>query len=322
MKCSIVIRCFNEEEHLPRLLEGIRQQTVSPSEIIVVDSGSTDATLKVARCGGARVVQIAQQEFSFGRSLNQGAEVAIGDLLVVVSAHTYPASSRWLEALLEPFTDPRVALVYGCQRGDHRTKFSEHQLLRQWFPDEPCLDQRHPFCNNANTAIRRSIWNRIPYDENLPGLEDIHWAKRALQAGYRLVYRPDAPIIHVHEENYGKIYHRYRREAMALRVVSPWERMRLSHSLSLMFNAMRSDWQEALRQGVFPRVFWSILCFRSAQYWGAYQGLRWRGEWTSDLRARLYYPVGYRASSSSVRAEHFPVEEQPVGVPAARADAD
>jgi rhamnosyltransferase len=48
MKVSIVIRSYNEEEHIGRLLSGITRQTIKDLEIIIVDSGSTDATLSIA----------------------------------------------------------------------------------------------------------------------------------------------------------------------------------------------------------------------------------------------------------------------------------
>jgi rhamnosyltransferase len=301
MRASIIIRCLNEARHLPRLLTGLHRQSLAPHEVVVVDSGSTDGTVEVAERGGARIVRIAPSEFSFGRSLNRGAAAATGDFLVVVSAHTYPVSDQWLERLLTPFSDPRTALVYGSQRGDERTKFSEHRIFQQWFPDESCDDQRHPFCNNANAAVRRDRWEEIPYDEEIAGLEDIHWAKQALGRGWRVVYRADAAVVHVHEETYAQIHRRYRREAMALSVISPAERMSLGHGLSLLTHAIGGDLAEAWRQGMLSRAAASIVAFRIAQYAGAYRGLRWRGDVTDELRARLYYPRHYRAARRSRR---------------------
>src|SRR5438552_9492978 len=96
-KVSIIIRCHNEEEHIGRLLSGILQQTIKDVEIILVDSGSTDATLSIARRYPVRILHIAPQEFSFGRSLNRGCEAAEGELLVFASAHVYPLYKDWLE---------------------------------------------------------------------------------------------------------------------------------------------------------------------------------------------------------------------------------
>ena len=296
MVCSVVIRCFNEAEHLPGLLEGIRRQTVPRVEVIIVDSGSTDSTVAIARKWEARILHISQQDFSFGRALNQGVAAATGDIVVFASAHTYPISNQWLELLLQPLEHSDVALVYGGQHGDHRTKFSERQIFRQWFPEVSCWDQRHPFCNNANAAIRRALWNEMRYDEEMPGLEDIHWAKRALERGYKIVYRHEAAVAHIHQERYGEIYHRYHREAMALRMISPWERIGLRNTVSLMVRAMASDMAEARKQDVLGWTAWSIIRFRAAQYLGAYRGSQWHGRLTGALRTRLYYPRGYRAA--------------------------
>ena len=70
MNCSIVIRAYNEEKHIGRLLEGIRHQTLKDVEIILVDSGSTDSTITIAESFDARIIHIRSEEFTFGRSLN------------------------------------------------------------------------------------------------------------------------------------------------------------------------------------------------------------------------------------------------------------
>jgi len=290
MTCSLIIRCYNEERHLPRLLEAVERQSVQPLEVIVVDSGSTDSTVRIAKEYGARVLHIARHDFSFGRSLNLGAETARGEYLVLASAHVYPLNQRWIEGLLAPFTNQSVAMVYGGQRGVERSKFSEHQIFKQWFPPLSSPDQAHAFCNNANAAIKRSVWTTLRYDENLPGLEDIHWAKRALERDLKIVYQADAIVAHVHEESYLQIFRRYQREAIGLRAIFPWEAMTRRQALSLYVSSVRADLAQAHRSGKFRQVFRSVMAFRAAQYWGAYCGLNWHGSMTEDVRSRLYYP--------------------------------
>ena len=85
MNCSIVIRAYNEAQHLPRLLEGIQQQTIKDVEIILVDSGSTDDTLEIAKKYPVKIVEIKPSDFSFGYSLNTGCKNASGDFLVFIS---------------------------------------------------------------------------------------------------------------------------------------------------------------------------------------------------------------------------------------------
>jgi glycosyltransferase involved in cell wall biosynthesis len=315
---TLIVRCLNEAAHLPTLLASLKGQALKPDEVLVVDSGSTDNTIEIARDFGARVIEIRPEEFSFGRSLNFGASHAGGDILVLASAHTYPLSERWLERLVAPFADPKVALVYGAQRGDSRTKFSEEQIFRQWFPAQSIADQQHHFCNNANAAVRRAIWATMPYDEEIAGLEDIHWAKRARQRGFKIAYAADAAIVHVHEEPYGKIARRYRREAMGLQAITPGEHMSFGHAIALFARAVASDVREARRQNVARHVFGSILRFRAAQYWGTYRGLNWRTPLTDAVRKRLYYA---EPRPHTTHHEHDHVASEQLPIPASPRDA-
>jgi hypothetical protein len=160
----------------------------------------------------------------------------------------------------------------------------------------------------------------MPYDEDVPGLEDIHWTKRALERGYKIVYRADAAVVHVHEESYAQVYRRYHREAMALRMVSPWERMGIWHTFLLLAGAIKLDLSHAYQEGVLARVFWSVLCFRTAQYFGAYRGLRWHGKVSEELRARLYYPRGYQPAGRLARTLSKPKVQKAAAVLVKRND--
>ena len=290
MNCSIVIRAYNEAQHLPRLLDGIRQQTVEDVEIVLVDSGSTDNTLAIAASYGAQVVRIPSDEFTFGRSLNFGVRAATRELVVIASAHVYPVYPDWLECLLKPFDDGNVALVYGKQRGTKTSKFSEHQIFRQWFPDSEPMQQESPFCNNANAAIRRSLWENHSYDETLTGLEDIAWAKWAQTEYYAISYAAHAEVIHIHNETPRGIYNRYRREAMAFKRIFPEAHFNVYDFVRLTVTNILSDLSHAMRQRMFLKSFSSIFWFRFNQFWGTYQGYRQSGPVTQQLRQTFYYP--------------------------------
>ena len=294
---SIIIRAYNEEQHLPRLLDGILRQGISdtgpnqqPGEIILVDSGSTDGTLEIASRFPVRVVNIQPKDFTFGRSLNLGISHARSDLVVIASAHVYPVYPDWLERLLAPFSDPQVALVYGKQRGGPDAKFSEQQIFARWYPDHSDLRQRQPFCNNANAAIRRVLWQQHPYDETLTGLEDLEWANWAVRQGYLIAYSAEAEIIHVHDETPRAVYNRYRREGMAFKRVFPLERFDLIDLFGMTATNIASDAWHAAHQRKLWSNLGSILWFRWMQFWGTYQGYRRSGPLTWQLRQTFYYP--------------------------------
>ncbi|MCL4531482.1 MAG: glycosyltransferase family 2 protein [Chloroflexi bacterium] len=289
MNCSIVIRAYNEEKHIGRLLEGIRQQTVKDVEIILVDSGSTDLTISIAESFGARIVRIPSAEFTFGRSLNFGVRAARREFVVIASAHVYPVYPDWLETLLRPFDDDNVVLTYGKQRGTDFAKFSELQIFHQWYPDVSNLNQATAFCNNANAAIRKSLWEKNPYDETLTGLEDLAWAKWAREQGHAIAYVAEAEIIHVHNETPRGVFNRYRREAMAFKHIHPEAHFNYYDFVRLTISNILSDLWHAARERVLLKNLVSIFWFRFMQFHGTRMGYRESGLLTAQLRETFYY---------------------------------
>jgi rhamnosyltransferase len=303
MNCSLVIRAYNEEAHIGRLLEGISHQTVSDVEVILVDSGSTDATASIAERYGAKVVHIPPEEFTFGRSLNLGLAAATRELVVIASAHVYPVYPDWLERLLEPYSDPAVVLTYGKQRGNERSKFSEHQIFARWYPDQSVVPQNHSFCNNANAAIRRSIWEIHPYDETLTGLEDLAWAKWAQSEKHTVAYTAEAEVIHVHNETPHGILNRYRREAMAFKQIFPEAHFNLYDFIRNVTASVGFDLLHAARTHMLWRNIPSIFWFRWNQFRGTYLGYRHASLLTPELRQTFYYHVGWESTKSTKREE-------------------
>jgi rhamnosyltransferase len=307
MECSLVIRAYNEEINIGRLLEGVFHQSVRDVEIILVDSGSTDATVAIAEQYGAVIIQIPPLEFTFGRSLNFGLAATTRELVVIASAHVYPVYPDWLECLLEPFEDLRVSLTYGKQSGNETSNFSEKQVFSHWYPDQSYPAQPHPFCNNANAAIRRSVWEQNPYDETLTGLEDLAWAKRALEDGFIIAYAANAEVIHLHNETPLRVANRYRREAMAFKRLYPEAHFSLYDFFRLVSANISSDLWHSLKERVFWKSVASILWFRWMQFWGTYQGYRLSVEWNWQLRQTFYYP--YR---SPVAKKTDPRQVEPI----------
>lgn len=312
IRCSVVIRAYNEAAHLGRLLAGIEKQTVKDLEVILVDSGSTDSTVALAEAAWDKypvhVARIRPDEFTFGYSLNRGIAAARGKTIVIASAHVYPVYPDWIARLLAPFADPTVALVYGKQRGSSANQFSERQIFARWFPDESSPRQPHPFCNNANAAIPRALWEAHPYDETLSGLEDLAWARWAMEQGYAISYVAEAEVIHVHNEAPQGVYNRYRREAIAYRRIFPQERFHLLDFIRLSASNITSDLWHAARQGVLLSAFGSIFWFRLMQFWGTYQGFRHSGPLTWQLRRTFYYPHGLARQVHPVSRNIEPIQ--------------
>lgn len=290
-KVSIVIRAFNEEKHIEKLLTGILDQKTSfKYEIILVDSGSTDATVDIGMNFDTKIIHINPESFSFGFSLNKGIEQTKGEFCVIISAHCYPKNKDWLEYLIKPFKDESIALVYGRQTGNQITKYSEKQIFEKWFSKDGEGIQNSLFCNNANAAIRKNLWVKYKYNENLTGLEDIDWAKTAISKGYYLYYATDAVVVHVHEETYPQVYRRYKREAIAMKKVCPEESFTFEEFIKLFTTNALSDYYHAIKEGLFIRNVFSVPIMRFIQFWGTYKGFQFKNSISSDLKQKFFYP--------------------------------
>lgn len=215
---SIIIRTFNEEKHVKKLFDSLRSQNYNDFEIILVDSGSLDRTRDIADQYVDKMIRINSRDFTFGYSLNVGIKESQGIFSVIVSAHTIPTSDNWLGKLISPLRDNSIAMSYGRQIGCPTSKFSEvSDLLRTFGTKKKIHKPPNYFAHNGNSAIRRQLWEEHPFDECLTGLEDIEWARYWMDAGYYVVYEPEAGIHHIHEEQWNQIENRYYREALALR---------------------------------------------------------------------------------------------------------
>ncbi len=283
-RITVLIRTFNEQKHLGRLLDMLDRQTERDFEIVLVDSGSADRTLHIAEGRVQRIIRIDSRNFTFGYSLNVGCRASRGTVVVIVSAHAIPANEQWLAALTRPFEDSRVAMVYGRHIGAEQTKLPERRDFARFFPKQPGPRR---YGNNANSAIRRSVWEQQPFDERLTGLEDIAWAKNATKQGLTVVYEPQAAVLHIHEETPTKVYNRYRREALAARRMGLTQPPHAGVGLLSFFRNVAEDTLAIARRRSFGLLV-QAWQFRVQQWRGSRHG------WLRDIdavkeRGDLYY---------------------------------
>lgn len=286
---SLVVRTYNEERYLDRVLAAARSCGPLLTEIVVVDSGSSDATLDIAKAHRAKIVCIEKAEFSFGRSLNLGCAAAKGEVVVFLSGHCIPADENWLKSLLQPFSDPQVAGVYGRQIGGEGTKFGEARVFEKYYPMAG-PSQGPAFCNNANAALRRSIWNRFKFDEQLTGLEDIALGKKLTEAGFRIAYAPEASVMHLHHESWAQVRRRYEREAIALRHINPGLHLSLAEAGACFVSACFFDLRAAIKtRGGLTRLP-EIVLYRLHQFAGSWRGSRAHRELGAREKITYFFP--------------------------------
>lgn len=192
---SIIIRTKNESAHIGETLTAVLAQSPPPAEVLVVDSGSTDSTISIAESFGVDVFEMDPAEWSYPRALNLGAMKTSGSVIVCLSAHCVPASDRWLYNLTRHFEDPNVAGAWGPSI-DPRLAIELDQPSMRQRPGTYTYATRRWGLDNANSAIRRSLWEQFPFDERLPATEDKAWGMEAMNRGFDLVCEPAAAVSH------------------------------------------------------------------------------------------------------------------------------
>ena len=194
---SIIIRTKNEERWITPCLMGVFKQDYKDFEVILVDNVSTDKTIEKALQFNITKV-ITCEDFRPGLALNMGIRESKGEYIVCLSGHCIPVNEEWLSNLIKNFSDEEVAGVYGRQEPLAFTSDSDKRDLSIIFGLDRRTQKKDSFFHNANSMLRRKLWEENPFDETLANIEDRVWAEKILHEGYKIVYDPMASVYHYH----------------------------------------------------------------------------------------------------------------------------
>lgn len=197
-KISIIIRTKNEEDWIQHCLEMIFKQNCQDFEVILVDNNSSDQTVAIAkRFPLTKTINI--DDFMPGDALNQGIRASIGEYIVCLSAHCVPKETDWLDSLLNGFDDnPQIAGVYGRQLPVSYTDPVDKRDLLITFGRDRRIQKKDYFFHNANSMLRRDIWDRFPFDDKATNIEDRIWGKIVTDNDFHIAYEPSAEVYHYH----------------------------------------------------------------------------------------------------------------------------
>ncbi len=193
---SIIVRTKNEERWISSCLRSICQQTYKQIEIILVDNNSTDMTVKKAQEFPITLVNI--KDFFPGKAINDGIKKAKGDYIVCISGHCIPTNNQWLANLINEIENTDVAGIYGRQQPfSYSSDLDKRDLLTVFGLDKK-IQIKDSFFHNANSAFRKKIWEKFPFNEEVSNLEDRVWGQEVINAGYKIIYEPEASVFHWH----------------------------------------------------------------------------------------------------------------------------
>lgn len=177
---SVIVPALNAAQTLPDLLRALKSQAglAGPFEIIVVDNGSTDSTVEVAKAAGVRVLHQPIRGPSAARNL--GLAEAQGEIVACADADTIP-TRRWLASLLSAFTDGKAIQATGPILGWQPSTGAERFVsARDIFDRDNTVEHHiHPFAHGMNVAVRRAAALEIGgWDETMGSGEDVDFSLR------------------------------------------------------------------------------------------------------------------------------------------------
>lgn len=270
MTISVVIPVFNGDEYLAEVLAAVASQRLDEDvETLVVDSGSTDRSLAIAKAAGVRLVQIPNSEFQHGRTRNQGVELSHGRLIAFLTQDATPASDRWLAEYVKVFDDnPSIGAAYG----PHLPRADANPLMARLLTDffaamSPTGDVvvhtrgAIDFLSNSNSCIRREMWMKLPFPE-LPYAEDRALGAALLEAGWKKAFVPAAGAIHSHDYTLAESSRRWFDEYRGLRdAVGEKHEASTSGALSILRRSVKADrrWlAQVSHYGPASRFIWTL----------------------------------------------------------------
>lgn len=206
VKVSVVIPAMNAEKSIGKCLDSLEGQSFRDFEVIVVDDGSSDRTIEVANSyPRARVLK--QEHAGPAVARNGGAMAAKGGIVVFTDSDCVP-DRKWLEEMVRPFEGKEIAGVQGRYRTRQRSLVARLiQLEIEKSYEKMAKQELIDFMSTYSAAYRKSVFVEMKgFDTSFPiaSGEDTDLSFRVNEAGYSMVFRPEAVVFHSHPESLWK----------------------------------------------------------------------------------------------------------------------
>lgn len=219
MVVSLIIPTLEAEAYIEALLNALSEQTLLPTEIIVIDSSSTDRTVEISTAMGCKVIVIEKDKFNHGGTRNIGAALASGNVLVFMTQDALPANNSFLINLIEPIIDD-LSVASTARQIPHTGASLLEKFSRSFnYPpvshirslvDVDRLGIKTFFFSNVASAIRKDIFEKAGgFPEKVIMNEDMMLCAQLIYGGYVVAYAADAVVIHSHNYKILQTFKRY-----------------------------------------------------------------------------------------------------------------
>ena len=214
---SVVILTKNGEKTINKCLRSLFTQHFNDFEVLMIDSGSIDKTLKIASAFPVHIIKIKSSEFHHAKTRNLGLSCCSGKFVVFLTQDAYASDASWLESLIQPFNNPQVAATYSRQIPRFQTNPVERAFLFQTYPklsretSSMPLEQDNPsnfvVLSDVSSAYRKEL---VRFNSAIEWCEDQEMGLRLIQSGYEISYVPNSVVCHSHNYSFLELIKRYR----------------------------------------------------------------------------------------------------------------
>ena len=218
-KVDVIIPVYRPTEKFLQLLDILEEQSHTIEKIIVVNTGQeyfeklVDQTELMSKHKKLIIRHILKEEFDHGKTRNYGVSYSDSPYFIMMTDDAIPADTQMVERLLAPFEDETVGMTYARQLPGERSGAIERYTRSFNYPDVSCVKSAEDlksmgikafFASNVCAAYRRVIFNQLNgFVKHTIFNEDMIYARRTIDAGYKIAYAAEANVIHCH--NYSGI---------------------------------------------------------------------------------------------------------------------
>lgn len=219
-RVSVIIPTLNAGSELNDLLNLLREQTLQPHEILVVDSASNDNTVETAKEYGVTIYPIERKDFNHGITRHKALLMTTGDYVCFMTQDAIPADNYVIENLIAPMIkDPSIALVTARQLPKKDATRME-QLVRGFnYPEGSNVRSKDDlatygiktfFASDTCAAYRRSTYLEMGGFMAVETNEDMLMAALLIKNGYKVAYESSSCVYHSHNFTPRQQYERNR----------------------------------------------------------------------------------------------------------------
>lgn len=216
---AVVIPVLNAEKHLKRLIKSLHSQQRKADEILVIDSGSEDHTVSIAKSLGVDLLELEPGQFDHGATRNSGVSRTKSEVVIFMTQDALPVNEYTLENLVKPLQQKKIVISYGRQVPGPDATPSEKFLRLSNYPPVSIVKSAGSISSMGIRAFQNSdvcsAYKRREFEalgrfpEPVVCNEDMIMAARAIFTGYSVAYTADALVFHTHELSPGQLFKRY-----------------------------------------------------------------------------------------------------------------